>query len=159
MTLLTKKKFGSPQISLIFVLLISAGCSVNDFGVVKTDLVEADGAILYVRAAVGVHIDTRDTQPSLSIGHYKAVHVFAWGESEDHQKAGLSSELFDDAPQLSSSRVIGGQIKAGRGEMSFTLGMRERVVLARLDRSTSACRLLSYIPASPEETILEMSEN
>jgi hypothetical protein len=150
--------------TLVWALIVTGilgACSINEFGLVSTKHIQGDGALIHAISAPGIHIDTRDAQPSISLGYYKATHIFplSYGDISD-TSVFTNAELFRALrPQLSISRIVGGQIKSGQGETSLTLGMREHAVLISLDRSQQNCRILSYRPEDLEKTYLRVTKN
>jgi hypothetical protein len=145
----------------LIVTGVLGGCSINELGFVNTKRIQGDGALSYVISAPGIHIDTRDAQPSISLGYYKATHVFPlkYGDISDTSTF-TNTKLFRVLiPQLSISRIIGGQVKSGRGETSLTLGMREHATLISLDRLQQDCRILIYRPENLEATYLRVAKN
>ena len=146
--------------SLVFLTVMCQGlygCSINEYGVVKADMVPGDGSLVYIIKAPGIHFDTREErQPSVSVGLYKAVHVFSTECWSNEQLENRNMDfLFKHLDlQLSVSQVFGAQIKAGPDEVSITLGVRERAELVSLDRSDSMMRTISFVSNRPENTVV-----
>ncbi|GAA6182328.1 hypothetical protein NBRC116594_37660 [Shimia sp. NS0008-38b] len=144
-------------VSLLATLLVT-GCSINEFGLIHTEIMQTETASVYVTSAPGIHLDTRDAQPSLTLGHYKATHVFVAPSSEAEEAILPANPFQTQHPHLSASRVVGLQLKSGEGETSFTLGLREHTSLSALDRTQSDCRLIRYLPNNLEQTFLRVSD-
>lgn len=146
---------------LFFVSVFGmSGCSFNEYGVVESERAVGDGAIIYTLGATGIHLDTRGSGISLSIGQYKAVHVFA---SACVEKSGIGSddseELFRSVrPELSLWRVVGLQWRLGDDEVGLTLGLREHAELLKLDKDASAMRKLIFDAIVPTYSYLRVSE-
>ncbi|MCP5086391.1 MAG: hypothetical protein GY952_06275 [Rhodobacteraceae bacterium] len=144
----------------IAIAALIAGCSINESGVVTSERIEADGAMLYRLKAGGIHLDTRDKQPSLTIGVYDVTHIFpldCGGSRTTEMKPSKLFGAFD--PQLSASRIAGLQLKSGPGETSVTLGLREHMNLISLDRTRDYHRILAYRPDNPAGTFLRINND
>lgn len=139
-------------------LFVIAGCSVNEFGFVRHERFETKGAYVHSSIAYGLHIDTRDDDPSLSLGRYEALYVFPTRCRGAANFGRLSDkDLFRSIrPQLSYSLMDGFQLKAGRGEVSVTMGVREHLVALSVDRSASVARTIYFDPERPHATILRI---
>lgn len=139
-------------------LSVTAGCSVNESGFVKHERFETNGAYVHSVIAYGLHVDTRDADPSVSLGRYDALYVFPVQCRGTGNVSNLDDkDLFLSVkPQLSYSLVDGLQLKAGRGEISATAGVREHLVALAVDPSESVARRIYFDPENPHATILEI---
>lgn len=135
----------------------TAGCSINEYGLVEHERYLGEGHVTLAVSAFGIHLDTRDVNPSLTMGRYQAVHVFPDRCADLTDVAALETgALFRRVhQQISISHVYGLQIMAGPGESSLTLGMREHARLLSVDQSTTMRRSIIMNPSEPVGTKLD----
>jgi hypothetical protein len=128
----------------ILLLAAAAGCSVNEYGTSRLSRWETDALVGYRLTAVGVHLDTRDRSPSLTIGRFEAFHVFPAACNDIPDVTALTTpDLFRRvSPQASVRRSVGVELVAGSGEAGITIGLREQARLLSLDRSADIRRHL-----------------
>ena len=118
--------------------MVCSACSIGGLGTANVQTFDIDGGAARVVEAVGLHLDTRDTNPSLTFGFYSAVQFFP-----------KNCDGALPRPVLSFSRVAGLQIKAGRREFSFTLGLREVLEISSNADGPDATRSVSFSPKAP----------
>ena len=126
------------------IAMAVAGCSVNEYGTSHLSRWETDTHIGYQLVASGVHLDTRDTSPSLTIGRYEAFYLFPSTCEDIADIASLASgDLFDQVlPQATLRRTFGMELAAGPQEAGINIGFRERTRILTIDRSMSIQRSL-----------------
>jgi hypothetical protein len=141
---------------LCLILLAVPACSINQFGTSQVERIEGDGALVISLTGIGLHLDTFERNPSLSVGRYQAVHVFSTGCPQGFDTASMStSDLFRALdPQLSVTRVTGVQLKAGSRELSLTIGVRELALLQLVDGASSTFRVLTFDAKELDNTFL-----
>ena len=128
------------------------GCSVNDFGTGRSQVVRSGEALLRRSQAAGLHLDARYGNVSLTLGSFmlQTVHVAPCAASGG-QKAG--------PPLMSFSRIVGVQIAAGRDEQAITLGLKERFRVYPPTGSEGGYRALRFEPDAPERMRLIQRPN
>lgn len=134
---------GFPHMFALFGLLATGGCSVNETGFVQTQTFQSDAAVTQRVQAFGLHLDTRDTDPSLTLGHYEGVRVYS-------TKCGSGPTPDVGHQRLSFSRVTGAQIKLGPNEASISLGRRDLLLVRPPPIDTADA--IRFWPRKPEAT-------
>ncbi len=134
-------------------------CSVNDFGVVRSELMRTDGALVRTRDAPGFHVETDADGFSVSLGHYKRVSVYAAGCDTDGQPPIPSGQTPANRkpPQLDFQRTLGSQLAIGQRGIDVTLGLREHLGALDVPHDQSTVRRISFDPKRPQDTVLVTS--
>lgn len=100
-------------------LFAASGCSVNGVGFVRSETETGDTYVAQTVTAFGLHLDTQDLDPSLTLGSYEAVRLYLTPCA-----GGPERRYGPDQLRMTYSEIVGAQAKFGPNELSVTLGYR-----------------------------------
>lgn len=122
------------RLAALMALAALLGCSVNGAGLVRAERHDIGDATVHTTRAFGLHLDTRETGPSLTFGLYRSARVYPKG------CAGRAA--------LIHFYVAGLHLRAGGQEIGLTLGLRQYLQSLPAGRAYH----LAFAPRDPQAT-------
>jgi hypothetical protein len=142
-------------------LLALSGCAVDNVGLLASRVTSAEGAWVVDVYSAGAYLHTRADDPGLQLGASRRSYVF--DKRDEHELTPgwhyFTAPLPDRPSYARDSRSYGLDTTFARNDMSFTLGLRATTVMARVAADDSQFWRLTYAPAHPAMTKLEIQES
>lgn len=132
-------------LTLCFVM---AGCSFNEIGFVKKDVVHANGATVEKLAAPGLHISRQPSGMGVTIGYAQSISVFS---TECKTQRAI--------PELTFRRFFGFSITLQDSEISGTIGIRENLNPRRVGIGEDVLRRIHFEPGNLDATVIELERS
>jgi hypothetical protein len=157
----TLRRYGRLRCGLAASLLLSlSGCAFDNVGFLASRVTSAEGAWVVDVYSAGAYLHTRADDPGLQFGIGRRSYVF---DKRDEKELTPGWHYFTASlPQRQSyardSRTLGLDTTFARNDMSVTLGLRATTVMARVDVADSQFYRLTYLPAQPAQTRLEIMQ-
>jgi hypothetical protein len=152
------------RIALIGSALIACaslgGCAYDTVGMLASHVTSAEGAWVVDVYSAGAYLHTRADDPGLQIGLGRRSYVFD-KRSERELEPGwhyFTAPLPERDAYAQDSRMVGLETTFARNDISVTLGLRARTVMARVKANDSHLYRLLYAPDEPAKTKLEVFE-
>lgn len=143
---------------LVLAAALLGGCALDNVGLLASRVTSAEGAWVVDVYSAGAYLHTRADDPGLQLGVGRRSYVF---DKRDERELTPGWHYFTaplpDRPSFArDSRSYGLDTTFARNDLSVTLGLRATTVMARVDADDSQFWRLSYAPAHPGNTGLEI---
>lgn len=135
------------------------GCSIDGLGLVRTDVIEADGAMVVHTRTYGVDLRTRAAEAGVTIGYTSTLRVTPRGQdapAAGRYRFGLSTRALPTTAIV--RRVAGIDIGVNPSMIGVMLGFSEDAVFTRIPAGTTIVRRLVLFPNDPARTVLRLCE-
>lgn len=132
------------------------GCSLDNMGVMVSDVFAADGATVISIQIVGTQLRTRAEDGGLTLGYGRRVYIYP-DSLPQPLKPGryyFHAPLPDEAPVAMDARTIGLDLRRSSVEIALTLGLRQITVMAQVPENRSVMFDLAFAPDDPAATRL-----
>ena len=143
------------------VLLAAAllgGCAFDNVGLLASRVTSAEGAWVIDVYSAGAYLHTRADDPGLQLGAGRRSYVF--DKRDEHELTPgwhyFTAPLPDRPSYARDSRSYGLDTTFASNDLSLTIGVRATTVMARVAADDSQFWRLTYAPAHPAMTKLEI---
>lgn len=142
-------------------LITLTGCAFDNVGLLASHVTSAEGAWVVDVYSAGAYLHTRADDPGLQLGAGRRSYVFDKRDEAELTTGWhyFTAPLPDRASYARDSRSYGLDTTFAANDLSVTLGLRATTVLARVDANESQFFHLTYLPAQPALTKLDIFES
>ena len=147
-----------------WVLALAAllgGCAVDTVGLLASRVTSAEGAWVVDVYSAGAYLHTRADDPGLQLGAGRRSYVFDKRDAQELTPGWhyFTAPLPERPSYARDSRSYGLDTTFASNDLSLTLGLRATTVMARVAADDSQFWRLSYAPAHPANTKLEVIQD
>ena len=133
-----------------------AGCAPGAAGLVRGDVVEADGARVIVVRGYGLQLRAEPSDAGLTLGYARRTYVYP---EATPGFPGPGPFWFwvpqpDTPPVLWAGEAYGLDLRTAPSSWGLTLGFRGAAVLAQVPAGETVYRRLRFMPDDPASTLL-----
>lgn len=148
-----------PLIASLLLFGLS-GCAYDTVGLLASRVTSAEGAWVVDVYSLGAYLHPRGDDPGLQLGASRRSYVFDKREPDELEPGWhyFAITLPERPAYATDTRSLGIEGSFARNDLSLTLGLRGQTMLARIDAEESRFYRLSYTPARPAETSLQVFE-
>jgi hypothetical protein len=134
------------------------GCAFDNVGLLASRVTSAEGAWVVDVYSAGAYLHTRADDPGLQLGAGRRSYVFDKRDERELTPGWhyFTAPLPDRPSYARDSRSYGLDTTFASNDISLTLGLRATTVMARVDADDSQFWRLTYAPAYPAMTKLEI---
>ncbi len=153
----TASKRTAAKRTVVWLMLLLGGCSINGIGLSDTDVVTADGATVITTRTYGIDLNTRPRQSGLSLGYSRLVQVLPTDAVDLRPGRYPFGTLQGQIPAIvMHRRAVGLGIDANEDTIGVSLGLSEWMKVEPIDAGKSVRRMLILEPDEPNRTILKI---
>lgn len=137
------------------------GCAFDTVGLLASRVTSAEGAWVVDVYSAGAYLHTRADDPGLQLGAGRRSYVFDKRDESELTPGWhyFTAPLPDRPSYARDSRSYGLETTFASNDIGFTLGLRATTVMARVAADDSQFFQLTYLPAHPALTKLEIFES
>jgi hypothetical protein len=143
---------------LLLAAVLLGGCAYDNVGLLASRVTSAEGAWVVDVYSAGAYLHTRADDPGLQLGAGRRSYVFDKRDAHELTPGWhyFTAPLPDRPSYARDSRSYGLDTTFARNDVSVTLGLRATTVMARVAADDSQFWRLTYAPAHPAMTKLEI---
>lgn len=147
------------RLAAIAIAVLLSGCSIDGVGFARTDVIQADGAMVIRKQTYGVDLRTSRAEAGVAFGYTSTLRIVPNAASMPEPGAypfGLSTRNLPATATI--RRVAGIEVGTNPHMIGVMLGFSEDAIFTRIPEGTSIVRRLILHPDDPARTVLRLCE-